>query len=171
MGELSRREVSRLGKRGSYRFGWLRVEGPQPRPLPEPHRPTFRRSGSRSGSRPGSRIGWLLWCAAAAAALGAGASLSGLWWLPFVAGLLAGFVCERARSAVVWVVLAVCAGWGAALWWPALTSAEPAGATARVVAALAGLPPFAAVGVVGTLLIGALQGIVAVWLARALRPR
>ena len=44
----------------------------------------------------------------------------------------------------------------------------PAGATARVIAALVGLPPHAAVGVAATLLIGVLQAVVAVWLARAL---
>ena len=57
-------------------------------------------------------------------------------------------------------------GWGAALWWPTLTGA-PEGATARAVAALAGLPPYAGVGVAGTLLVGIIEGVVAVWLARA----
>ena len=61
-----------------------------------------------------------------------------------------------ARPALGLVVLAVCVGWGAALAWPALSGA-PAGATARAVAALAGLPPYAGVGVAGTLLIGVLQ--------------
>jgi hypothetical protein len=63
----------------------------------------------------------------------------------------------------------VLAGWGAALGWPALSGA-PAGATARVIAALAGLPPHAAVGVAATLLVGLLQALAALWLTRALRP-
>jgi hypothetical protein len=66
------------------------------------------------------------------------------------------------------VVLATAAGWGAALWWPALSGA-PAGATARVIAALAGLPPHAWVAVAATLLLGALEATVAFWLARSVR--
>ena len=61
-------------------------------------------------------------------------------------------------------------GWGAALWWPALSGA-PAGATARVIAALAGLPrtpPSAWPPPCG---IGILQALVALWLARAVTYR
>ena len=61
-------------------------------------------------------------------------------------------------------------GWGAALWWPALSGA-PAGATARAIAALAGLPPHAAIGVAATVGIGILQAVVALWLARAVTYR
>jgi hypothetical protein len=104
-----------------------------------------------------------------AALLGLGAAF-GLWWLPFAAGIAAGAAPWRARSALGLVVVAVLAGWGAALWWPALTGA-PAGATARAVAALAGLPPYAGVGVAGTLLVGVAQALVAVWLARAVTHR
>jgi hypothetical protein len=69
-------------------------------------------------------------------------------------------------------VLAVVVGWGAALWWPALSGA-PAGATARTIAALAGLPPHAWAAVAATLLLGVLQSVVAFWLARSVthRPR
>ena len=104
-----------------------------------------------------------------AALLGLGAAF-GLWWLPFAAGIAAGAAPWRARSALGLVLVAVLAGWGAALWWPALTGA-PAGATARAVAALAGLPPYAGVGVAGTLLVGVLQALAAVWLARAVTYR
>jgi hypothetical protein len=154
-------EFKRLGKRGAYRLGDLRLLGSPPRQLPAPHQPSF-------GTRPprGSLAWWLSSCAVAAALLGLGASF-GLWFLPFVAGLLAGASSWRARAALGWVVLAVCVGWGVTLWWPALFGA-PAGATARVVAALAGLPALAAVGVAGTLLVGVLQGAVALWLVRAL---
>jgi hypothetical protein len=119
--------------------------------------------------RPGSALAWLAAGAVTAVILGFGAAL-GLWFLPFVAGLAAGIAPWRARRALALVVLAVVVGWGAALWWPALSGA-PAGATARVLAALAGLPPHAAVGVAATLLVGVLQGLVAVWLARAVAHR
>jgi branched-subunit amino acid transport protein len=131
----------------------------------------FKRLGTRgSGAGAVSVRWWLVSCAVAAAVLGLGASFFGLWWLPFVAGLIAGACSWRVRSALPWVVVAVCAGWGAALWWPALAGNAPAGATARVVAALAGLPALAGAGVAGTLLIGILQGLAALWLTRALRP-
>jgi hypothetical protein len=83
-----------------------------------------------------------------------------------VAGLAAGAWPWRTRAALALAVVAVAVGWGAALWWPALSGA-PAGATARVIAALAGLPPHAAVGVAATLLAGILQALAALWLARA----
>ena len=47
----------------------------------------------------------------------------------------------------------------------------PAGATARAIAALAGIPPYAAVAIVVTLLLAALQTLVGAWLARAFVPR
>jgi hypothetical protein len=105
---------------------------------------------------------------AAAAVLGLGAWL-GLWWLPFVAGVAAALTGWRVRSALTWAVLAVVAGWGVVLWIPAVQSA-PAGATAREVAALAGLPPHAFVAIAATLLVGTLQSLAALWLTRALRP-
>jgi hypothetical protein len=62
------------------------------------------------------------------------------------------------------------AGWALPLWIPALRGL-PAGATARAIAALAGIPPYAAVAVVVTLLLAALQTLAGAWLARALVPR
>ena len=44
-------------------------------------------------------------------------------------------------------------------------------ADARVIAALAGLPPHAAVGIVVTLLVAVLQAVVGLWLGRAITPR
>jgi hypothetical protein len=123
---------------------------------------------SPSGGTAGA-VRWLLSCAVVAVLLGLGAWL-GLWWLPFAAGAGVGLTAWRARSAVCWGALAVIAGWGVTLWIPALLS-EPAGATARSVAALAGLPPHAAVAVAATLLVGVLQSLVALWLIRAIRPR
>ena len=93
-----------------------------------------------------------------------------MWFLPFVAGIAAGAGPWRARRALGSVVLAVCVGWGAALWWP-VRSGAPVGATARSVAALAGLPPYSAAGVVAALLVGVLQALAACWLARAVTYR
>jgi hypothetical protein len=157
-------DPKRLGKRGSYRFGELRPPDRSAKRPPAPHAPSFRPRRS-----PGSVVWWLAVCAAAAALLGLGAAY-GLWFLPFVAGIAAGAGPWRARPALGLVVLAVAVGWGAALWWPALSGA-PVGATARTVAALAGLPSHAWVGVAGTLLVGAGQAVVAFWLARAVTYR
>ena len=157
-------DPKRLGKRGAYRLGELRFSGRPPARAPAPHAPSF---GSRRSRGPA--WAWLAVCAVTAALLGLGAAF-GLWWLPFAAGFAAGAAPWRARSALGLVLVAVPAGWGGALWWPALTGA-PAGATARAVAALAGLPPYAGVGVAGTLLVGVLQALAAVWLARAVTYR
>ena len=66
--------------------------------------------------------------------------------------------------------LGAIAGWAVPLWILALRGL-PAGATARAIAALAGIPPYAAVAVVVTLLLAALQTLVGAWLARAFVPR
>lgn len=157
-------DPKRLGQRGAYRLGQLRAPAPPPPRAPAPYAPSF-------ASRPprGSVARWLASCAVAAALLGLGAGF-GLWFLPFVAGLAAGAVRWRARAALALVVVAVAVGWGAALWWSALSGA-PEWATARAVAALAGLPPYAGVGVAGTLLVGIVPGVAAVWLARAVTYR
>jgi len=92
---------------------------------------------------------------------------AGLWFVPFVAGLAAGAVGRRAgwriRAALPGAVLVAVAGWAAPLWWWTLRG-WPVGATARVLAALAGLPPHAAIGVTVTLLIAAIQAAVGLWL-------
>jgi hypothetical protein len=156
-------DPKRLGKPGAYRLGALRSAGkPPPRP-PVPHQMSFR---SRPRPTPRSVLAWLAACAVVAALLGLAAGF-GWWFGPFVVGAVAGAGPWRGRPALGLAVLAVLAGWGGALWWPALSGA-PAGATAREVAALAGLPAYAAVGVAGTLLVGVAQALVAFWLARAL---
>ncbi len=160
---LAKRDVKRLGKPGAYRLGDLRILGASPRRRRPPHEPSFGARRSQAGL-----VRWLSSYTAAAVLLGLAAWL-GLWWLPFVAGVAAGFTPWRARTALSWAALAVLAGWGAALWIPALTGA-PAGATAREVAALAGLPPYAFVAIAVTLLTGVLQAAVGLWLTRALRP-
>jgi hypothetical protein len=157
-------DPKRLGRRGAYRFGGLRApERPAKRP-PAAHHPSFRRRRS-----PAEVAWWLAGYAAAAALLGLGATL-GLWFLPFVAGIVVGAGPWRVRPALGLVALAVAVGWSAAFWWPA-TSGAPMGPTARTVAALAGLPPYAAVGVASPLLVGVVQVVAGFWLARAVTYR
>jgi hypothetical protein len=62
------------------------------------------------------------------------------------------------------------AGWALPLGILALRGL-PAGAAARAIAAFAGIPPYAALAVVVTLLLAALQTLAGAWLARALVPR
>ncbi len=155
-------ELRRLGRRGAYALGELRRDaGPHPGRPPTPRRPSF---ANRRSPRRAAR--WLAACTAAAApiaaAIAAAAEL-GLWFAPFIAGLAAGAVTRRTtwrkRSAVPALAVGASAGWAAPLAWSALTGA-PEGATARVIAALAGLPPHAAVGIVATLLIAVIQALV-----------
>jgi hypothetical protein len=56
------------------------------------------------------------------------------------------------------------------LWLLALDG-QPAGATARTVAALAGLPPYAGVTLAVVALLAVLQVLAGAWLARAIIPR
>jgi hypothetical protein len=95
---------------------------------------------------------------------------AGAWWVPFAAGAGAGLAALRWRPRRGLILLATVAGavagWGLPLWILSLRG-FPAGATARVIAATAGLPPYAAVMVVLTLLLAALQVLAGTWLARA----
>jgi hypothetical protein len=95
---------------------------------------------------------------------------AGLWFVPFVAGVAAGLLSLRRPKAVPAAVAGSVAGWALPLWILALRGL-PAGATARAIAALAGIPPYAAVTVIVTLLLAALQTLAGAWLARALTPR
>jgi hypothetical protein len=97
----------------------------------------------------------------------AGTSALGLWFVPFVAGVAAGLLSLRRPKVVPAAVAGAVAGWGLPLWILALRGL-PAGATARAIAALAGIPPYAVVAVVVTLLLAALQTLAGAWLARAL---
>ena len=94
----------------------------------------------------------------------------GLWFVPFVLGVLAGVFAPRSRGPVLTATAGAVAGWAIALWIMALSSL-PVGATARSIAALAGLPPYAGVMVAVTLLLAALQALAGNWLARAVFPR
>jgi hypothetical protein len=168
-------DLRKLGKKGSYQLGSLaggRLGGApaprSPRRLGQlgraPHGPTF------GPPRAQVRFGWWLAVVVAGAVVIAVTAEFGLWFVPFVAGLVTGLAAPRAgwrlRHTVPAVLVMAAAGWGAPLLWQSVRGA-PAGATARVVAALAGLPPRAMIGVAFTLLIAALQAAVGLWLGCA----
>jgi hypothetical protein len=95
----------------------------------------------------------------------------GFWFAPFVIGVGVGVLsARRVRWSVTPAVAGAVAGWAIMLWILALRG-QPVGATARAIAALAGLPPYAGVAVAATLLLAALQVWVGAWLARAVFPR
>jgi hypothetical protein len=164
---VSRSEVDRLGKRGSYKLGGLGpVGGVRPVP-PRPFKPSFPRPQHR-----GSLPGWIL-TAAAATVLIAGAAVIGVWFMPFIVGIVTGVATRqgrwRLRVSVPAVTSIAVAGWGLALWLSALKGL-PVGATARTIAVIAGLPPVAAVPVAITLAVSAAQGLAGLWLGRSLAP-
>src|SRR4029077_20455000 len=98
----------------------------------------------------------------------------GWWFVPFVAGLAAGFT-NRAggwpwRGAVAAVALMAAAGWPVALLFCALRG-QPYGGVARVIAALTGLPAGAPAGLLLTVAIATVQVVTGYWLGRALTLR
>jgi hypothetical protein len=119
--------------------------------------------GPRGALSPVAALGVLVVVAAVSAAT----AEAGVWWAPFLAGVAAGVASLRWRRLVLAVVAGAVAGWGVTLWILALRGL-PAGATARAIAAFAGLPPHAAVTILATLLLAALQALAGAWLARAL---
>ena len=124
------------------------------------------RPAARAVPRP---LGW----AAAFVVLAAVVALTawaGAWFVPFIVGVAAGVASLRWRRMVVLAVLASVVGWAVLLWVLALRGL-PAGATARAIASLAGLPPYAGVTIVATLLLAALQALAGAWLTRAFLPR
>jgi hypothetical protein len=113
---------------------------------------------------------WLAVLVVAAAATALGAWL-GAWWVPFLVGLAAGALGRaRARGAVLPAVAGAVLGWAIPLWALALDG-QPVGATAKVIAGLAGLPPYPWVTVTVVLLLAALQVLAGAWLARGVIPR
>jgi hypothetical protein len=108
-------------------------------------------------------------CLAGIAALWAGAA-AGLWFLPFVIAALVALLARLAHLHAAVALAATCGialvGWGAPLAWMSLTG-QPVGGTARVVAALAGLPPVAAIVVTLTLVVAVLQASAGTWLGYA----
>ncbi len=165
---VSRSEVDRLGKRGSYRLGGLAQQGMRRDGPPRAFRVSFA-----PPSHSGSVWGWVL-AAVGGLVVIAGAALIGLWFMPFVVGLATGIAMRwggwRLRVSVPAVIVMAAGGWGLALWIPALRGL-PVGATARTIAALAGLPAYAVIAVGVTLVVSAVLGIAGLWLGRAVAPR
>jgi hypothetical protein len=160
-------DFKRLGKRGSYGLGQLGTQGVPGQQPPAPFQPRFVRSYHRW---PVSA--WLLCLLGGLLLIAAGAAI-GWWFMPFVVGLLSGFANYvgrwPTRIALPAVAAVSGAGWVAPLWWSVLRGA-PYGAEARVIAALLGLPAYAAVGMALTVLIAVVQGMTGYWLGRALTP-
>ena len=160
-------DLNRLGKRGAYRLGRLGAPPPAPAGPPAPHYPSWV-----PGHR-GPAVLWLLGAVAAAVLIALGAA-AGWWFLPFVAGLAAGAAARygrwRLRAALPAAALVAAIGWAIPLGWQALHGA-PVRATARVVAALAGLPPHAVVAIAATLVVAVLQALAGLWLTWTLIPR
>src|ERR1700722_1693536 len=136
-------DLNRLGKRGAYRLGRLGAPPPAPAGAPAPPAPSW---GPGDG---GPAVLWLLGGLAAVVLIALGAAV-GWWFLPFVAGLEAGAAARYGRwrvgGALPATGLGAAIGWAIPLGWQALHGA-PVSATARVVAALAGLPPHAVVAI------------------------
>ena len=160
-------DLRRLGKRGAYRLGQLGAPPSAPRKPPSPHYPSWvpRHRGPVSL--------WLLGCLAAVAVIAA-AALIGWWFMPFVAGLAGGVASHlgrwRLRTALLATVVVAALGWAVPLGWQAW-HVGAVRATARVVAALAGLPAHSWAGIAATLLVAVLQALAGLWLGRALFPR
>jgi hypothetical protein len=159
-------DLRRLGRRGSYRLGRLGLPPAAPAAPPAPRYPSW------APHHRGPASLWLLACLAGVALVAAGA-LAGLWFMPFLAGVAAGVAARygrwRLRTALAAAAAMAAAGWGLALWWLVLHG-MPDGAVAREIAALAGLPPYAALVVAVAVLIAVVQAAVGLWLGRALAP-
>ncbi len=165
---VSRSELGRLGKRGSYRLGLLAPQGVgRPGPTKQ-FTPSFSRSSRATPA----------WTPIAAVLVGAGlialGASAGLWFIPMVAGVITGIAVRwagwRLSSAALVVIAMSALGWGAALARMAFDGL-PAGATARTIAGVAGLPAYAVTGVAVTLAVAVLQGLAGLWLGRAVTPR
>ena len=162
-------EFKRLGKSGAYRLGQLRAQGIKQQQPPAPFRPKFIRPDHRW---PMST--WLLGLLVGALIIMATA-LAGWWFIPFLAGVLAGLAnwvgAWRTRVAVPAVAIMAAAGWAVPLWY-AVLKGQPYGAVARVIAAMLGLPGYAAVGIGVTVLVAVVLALAGYWAGRAvsLRP-
>jgi hypothetical protein len=160
-------DLKRLGKRGAYRLGRLRVQGLEGDQRPVPFQPRFVRPDHRW---PAST--WLLGLLAGVLLI-AGGAVAGWWFVPFATGVLAGLANRigrwPTRVALPAVAIVAALGWMAPLVWSVL-GGQPYIAVARVIAALLGLPASAAVGIALTLAVAVIQGVVGYWLGRALTP-
>src|SRR5215469_3609407 len=165
--QVSRSEFGRLGKRGSYRLGALALQGVAKPAPPRQFRPSFNRTTHAAPT-----LTWIAAGLAGAGLIGLGA-LAGLWFVPLIIGVIGGLAARwgqwRLRVMVPAMVIICAAGWGAVLVEQAALGL-PVGATARVIAAIGGLPALASVGVAVTLGVAVLLGLVGLWFGRALTP-
>jgi hypothetical protein len=160
-------DLKRLGRRGAYRLGQLRVQGVAGDQAPTRFQPRFARPHHRWPTST-----WLLGLLAGILLIVAGAVL-GWWFMPFAAGMLAGLANRigrwRTRVALPAVVIVAALGWAVPIVWSVLNG-QPYAAVARVIAALLGLPANPPVGIAVTLLVAVVQAVVGYWLGRALTP-
>lgn len=160
-------DLKRLGKRGAYGLGRLRVQGVDGYQRPVPFQPRFVRPYHRWPTST-----WLLGLLAGVVLI-AGGAVVGWWFMPFAAGLLAGLANRigrwPTRVALSAVAIVAALGWAAPLAWSVLRG-QPYVAVARVIAVLLGLPASAAVGIAFTLAVAVIQGVVGYWLGRAVTP-
>jgi hypothetical protein len=161
-------EFKRLGKSGAYRLGQLRAQGIKQQRPPAPFRPKFIRPDHRWPT-----AHWLLGLLVGALIIMATA-FAGWWFMPFVVGVLAGLAnwvgAWHTRVAVPAVAIMAALGWGAPLWY-AVVRGQPYGGVARVIAALLGLPGYAAVGMAMTVLMAVVLALAGYWAGRAVTPR
>jgi hypothetical protein len=130
--------------------------------------------GASSVGRDRWRTGALVaGCLAAVIVIAVGAA-AGLWFLPFITGLVIGLIARygrlRAAMSVAVAVAVAAAGWAVPLAWQA-GQGEPVGATARTVGALAGLPASAVLVICVTLLVAVIQAVTGMFLARSITRR
>ena|SRR6266516_3660157 len=96
------------------------------------------------------------------------AAAVGLWFMPFVVGVAVGALSGRRRvSRGLLAAVLAALGWAVPLLWENWHGV-PIVATARVVAALAGLPPLPEITLLAAALTAALQGLVGYLLGRAM---
>jgi hypothetical protein len=161
-------EFKRLGRRGSYRLGDLRFKAGQEPGRPPAFQPRFKRP-----DRGAPTSVWLLGLLAGALIIVVGTGL-GLWLMPFAVGLLAGVANWVGRWPLRIAVPAVTAmaagGWIVPLGWSVFRGAAY-GPVAREIAAIIGLPGYAAVGMIAVVLVAVIEALVGYWLGRALALR
>ncbi|MFE9675382.1 hypothetical protein ACFYO5_14865 [Streptomyces sp. NPDC006259] len=142
---------------------------PGPRTVPEPAEP----AASPAPSTRRRALGGAVTILGGAALVWLG-TLAAMWFLPFLVGAAAGVVSRvtpggRPRGYLAASCAAVL-GWALPLAVQALDGA-PVGAVARTTAALAGLPPLAAVAFGLTFLVAVVQALSGAWLGRTVVPR
>jgi hypothetical protein len=161
-------DLDRLGKPGAYRLGRLRAQGLGEVARPAPFRPSF--------ARPRHRGPLALWLAAWLTGTGlvAVGAMTGMWLLPYLAGLLAGFATGAGRWRIRPVLIASASmtvvGWGAPLGLAALHGPLTDG-PAHAVTAETGLPAHSVAGFAVAMLVAVAQALAGVWLGRVLAPR